>query len=246
MSTPVIEFDKVYFRYGSAPVIESADFSIHEGAFVSVIGPNGGGKTTIARLMLGLLHPTSGSVRLFGDPPKMKRHEIGYVPQYTSFDPKFPITVMDLVLMGRISKPFGFFSKQDREQAKAALESVGLSGLSGRQFSGLSGGQRQRALIARALAGGPTVLILDEPTSNVDVAIEQRISTILDQLSRSLTIVLITHDLGFVSRSVDTVLCVNKTVRIHPTSEVTEDMIRGLYEDDMRIVDHDTVLGGDH
>lgn len=234
-----LRFDSVDFSYGGAPVIENADFAVADGDFMSVIGPNGAGKTTLAKLLLGLLEPRSGTIRVFGRAPRAARSQLGYVPQYAQFDPAFPVTVMDVVLMGRLRPGIGPYRRQDRSAAYAALGEVGLEGLERRPFSRLSGGQRQRVLIARALAGDPRLLILDEPTANVDAAVESRLSTLLRRLNERMTILLITHDLGFVSEAVRHVVCVNRWVKVHPTEEVTPDMITELYGGNVRLVRHD-------
>lgn len=243
MPEKIVAFSDVDFAYAETQILESVSFEVEKGSFVSVIGPNGGGKTTLVKLMIGLLQPTHGKIRLFGKQPQQSRRRVGYVPQYTTFDPQFPITVMDIVLMGRLGRLMGFYTKQDRRKAREALETVDLAQVSRSQFSKLSGGQRQRILIARALATEPDILVLDEPTSNVDVGVELRLSTLMEELNKSLTVILITHDLGFASSLVDTLLCVNKRAFIHPTSEVTEEMIRNLYDADVRYVEHGTTIG---
>ncbi|MFP4068343.1 MAG: metal ABC transporter ATP-binding protein [Spirochaetaceae bacterium] len=235
----VASFNGVWFAYDQAPVIEDAEFAIGEGDFISVIGPNGAGKTTLAKLLLGLLKPQAGRIRVYGRSPQAARSELGYVPQYARFDPAFPVTVMDVALMGRLRPGIGPYRRQDREAAREALAEVRTADLATRPFSALSGGQRQRVLIARALAGNPRMLILDEPTANVDAAVESRLSTLLSELNERMTIVLITHDLGFVAESVRHVVCVNRRVRVHPTEEVTPDMISGLYGGTVRMVRHD-------
>ena len=243
MSDTIVSFKDVDFSYADTPVLTAASFEIQKGSFVSVIGPNGGGKTTLVKLMIGLLQPTRGQIRLFGKPTQQSGRRVGYVPQYTHFDPQFPITVAEIVLMGRLGRLVGFYNRKDREKARMALETVGLEDVGKSQFSKLSGGQRQRVLIARALASEPDMLVLDEPTSNVDVAVELKLSTLLEELNRTLTVVLITHDLGFASSLVDTLLCVSRRVLIHPTAEVTEEMIRSLYDADVRYVEHGKIVG---
>lgn len=235
----VIDFDTVNFSYNGMQVIEDASFTVDEGDFLSVIGPNGAGKTTLARLILGLLEPDSGRIRIFGRAPQTSRKEIGYVPQYAQFDPAFPVTVMDVALMGRLGPRIGPYRAKDRQAARAALAEVGLEELGDRSFAALSGGQRQRVLIARALAGNPRLLILDEPTANVDAAVEERLSTLLRKFNERMTILLITHDLGFVTDSIRHVLCVNRQVKVHPTEEVTPEMITSLYGGNVRMVRHD-------
>jgi zinc transport system ATP-binding protein len=234
-----VRFESVRFAYDGLSVIEDATLTVEDGDFLSVIGPNGAGKTTLAKLLLGLLEPQSGRIRVFGKSPQAARSELGYVPQYAQFDPAFPVTVMDVALMGRLGPRIGPYRRQDRNLARAALAEVGLEELEGRPFSTLSGGQRQRVLIARALAGDPRLLILDEPTANVDAAVESRLSSLLQRLNERMTILLITHDLGFVSDAVQRVICVNRWVKVHPTEEVTPEMITGLYGGSVRVVRHD-------
>ena len=244
MSKTIIEFKQVNFSYVDAPVLRDVNLSIHRGEFISVIGPNGGGKTTLAKLILGLVHPDSGTVELFGGSPSAGRSRVGYVPQYTQFDPQFPISVLDVTIMGRMGRRFSIGGGgRDRQAALEALDEVGLRELAKRQFSSLSGGQRQRVLIARALASDPEVLLLDEPTSNVDMAVENRLSSLLESFTERMTIILVTHDLGFVSHLVTRLVCVNETARIHPTYEVTTDMIHSLYEGPIKMVRHDEVEG---
>ncbi|MCF6334513.1 MAG: ABC transporter ATP-binding protein [Spirochaetales bacterium] len=234
-----INFDNVSFKYGSLPVLENADFTINQGDFISILGPNGGGKTTLAKLILGLHDPDSGRIAVNGKTPRQMRDKIGYVPQYSLFDPNFPVSVKDVVLMGRIRNFFVGYSRRDKDLAAKAMESVGIGDLSTTSFSALSGGQRQRVLIARALATEPEILLLDEPTANVDAAIEYKMSAMLKELKKKMTVLLITHDLGFVSELVDKVVCVNRRVHIHPTSGITEEHIRELYNENMKIVRHD-------
>ncbi len=235
----VIAFNDVSFGYEALPVLENANFIINQGDFISILGPNGGGKTTLAKLILGLYNPDSGEIIIKGKPPRQMREKIGYVPQYSLFDPNFPVSVRDVVLMGRIRNFFMGYSRKDKENAENAMESVGIGNLGTTPFSALSGGQRQRVLIARALATEPEILLLDEPTANVDAAVEYKMSAMLRKLKKKMTVLLITHDLGFVSELVDKVVCVNKRVHIHPTSGITEEHIRELYNENMRIVRHD-------
>ncbi|MFW5728951.1 MAG: metal ABC transporter ATP-binding protein, partial [Spirochaetota bacterium] len=172
---PIVAFDHVTFSFGAAPVIEDATFTIDPGDFVSMIGPNGAGKTTLAKIMLGLLQPTRGRVNLCGGATSQQCTRVGYVPQHGAFDPEFPITAGEVVLMGRVPRGLGFYRRSDRRDAARTLAQVGLPGFGGRPFADLSGGQRQRVLIARALVSSPELLILDEPTANIDSAAGQRL-----------------------------------------------------------------------
>lgn len=234
-----INFKKVNFSFDTAAVLEDVSFVINSGDFISILGPNGGGKTTLAKLMLGIYTPNSGKVLIHGKSPVQTRDIIGYVPQYSRFDPNFPVSVLDVVLMGRINNFSIKYSKKDKLHAEKAMDNVGINDLKSKPYSDLSGGQRQRVLIARALATDPQILLLDEPTANVDAAIEYKMSAMLSKLQKTMTILLITHDLGFVSELVNKVVCVNKKVHIHPTSGITEEHIRELYDDNMRMVRHD-------
>jgi len=237
---PVVEFRGVSFSYTGDPVLQQVSFEVRAGEFVSAVGPNGGGKTTLLRLILGTARPDAGEVRVFGGPPERARSRVGYVPQYARFDPLFPVTVLDVVRMGRVGNfAAGPYRRQDREAAQEALDTVGLSELRRRPFSALSGGQRQRVLIARALATHPELLLLDEPTASVDRAATAKLYELLVELARRLTILLVSHDTGVVSRFVSGVLCVNRTVAKHPVSRLTGQMLSELYGVDIALVRHD-------
>ena len=237
---PVIALRDVTFAYDTVPVLEDATLDVQEREFISMIGPNGGGKTTLLKLILGLLRPSAGEVRVFGGRPESARRRIGYTPQHARHDPQFPVNVMDVVLMGRLERRWGgAYSKADKAAAFEALEEVELSDLPNQPFDALSGGQRQRVLIARALVCDPALLLLDEPTAHVDVVASTRLLEILQKLNERMTILMVSHDLGFVSSFVKSVVCVNRRVVIHPTSEITGEIIKDIYGGDMRMVRHD-------
>lgn len=242
MSTvPVISLHGVSFSYDHALVLRDIDLEIHEREFAAVVGPNGGGKTTLLRLILGLQRPRAGTVRVFGLKPEDARGRIGYVPQRSLAEQDFPARVIDVVLTGRLDgrSAVGRYSALDRDAALAAIEQVSLADRSLRTFSSLSGGERQRTLIARALASEPDLLLLDEPTANLDVAMEGELYELLGRLHERLTIVLVTHDLGFVSTSANTVICVKQTLACHQTGALTGEMIREMYGRDVQAVLHD-------
>lgn len=211
MSREVIRCEALSVELDGVTVLRELSFSVDEGEFLAVVGPNGGGKTTLLRVLLGLQKPSTGSVRVFGLDPGSTPGRTGYVPQRLFFDRDFPLSVMDAVLMGRIAlkSPFQRYSKTDREAAGEALRTVGLSSLANRRIGALSGGELQRVLIARALAGQPELLLLDEPTASVDPEMKTTIYDLLDNLRKTMTIVLVTHDTGTVSRFVSRVLCLN-------------------------------------
>ncbi len=239
-SGSVITLDNVTFAYNGEPVLVDVNVNISPRELVSIVGPNGGGKTTLLRLILGLVKPGRGTVRVFGGSPGHERSRIGYVPQNIRFDPEFPVNVMDVVLMGRVDKRLaGPFRRRDRESAAEALREVDLHDLCKRPFSELSGGERQRALVARALASAPEILLLDEPTSNMDALAEKKLYEILNHLNQRMTIVMVSHNMSFVSRFVTSVICVNRKVVFHPTSELNGRPISEIYESDMVLVRHD-------
>lgn len=241
-----IRVEDVSFSYTNDTVIDKAHFHIQKGSFTSFIGPNGGGKSTLAKLLLGVISPTEGSITIFGKSPKESRGNVGYVPQYSNFDLDFPINVMDVVLMGRLKKGRLFYNNRDKEASLKALKSVELVGFEKRHFSELSGGQRQRVLIARAIVAEPKVLILDEPTSNIDSATENRLYDLLLKLNSVMTIILISHDLTFVSENVKRVICVNKDVRIHPTGNLDNESLNALFGRPIKVVHHQTKVEQTH
>jgi zinc transport system ATP-binding protein len=241
VSEAAVELRDVDFSYGPWPVLEQVNLRIEPGDMTSVVGPNGGGKTTLLKLALGLLQPTRGTVKLFGVPPEQGRARAGYVPQHWNFDLQFPVRVIDVVLMGRLTGRLMPYRSADKEAASKALDEMRLSDLRRRPFSDLSGGQRQRVLIARALAADPQLLLLDEPTANVDAVAEEELHELLHELNERMTIVMVTHDLRFVHKCVSRVICVNRHVAIHPTGSITQETIGSIYAGEMRVIRHDHV-----
>jgi len=228
------------FAYNGTPILEGVSLEIMARDSLCIVGPNGGGKTTLLKLILGLLKPNRGEIEILGLPPEKSRLRIGYVPQYARYDPQFPVTVLDVVLMGRLDRIFcGAYGKTDHEAALAALVEMDLADLAGRLFAEISGGQRQRVLIARALAAEGELLILDEPTANIDAASEEHLFEVLGKLNERLTVMLVTHDVGFASKFFKSIVCVNRQVVLHPTSELTGELIRNMYGGDIRMIRHD-------
>lgn len=235
------------FSYAATAILDSIDLTIFKNDAICLVGPNGGGKTTLIKLILGLLTPDSGTIKVLGKTPSEVSGKIGYVPQHASYDPKFPISVLDVVLMGRL-RPTLFFrhGRQERERARAALAEVGLADYAGRPFAALSGGQRQRVLIARALTGDGEILILDEPTASIDQEATAHLYKLLHSWTGKLTLLMVTHDLGVVSSLFTRVACVNRRVATHPTSELTGKMLAEMYGDDALLIHHDHCCGGGH
>lgn len=227
-----IEINNLSFFYDQVAALENVQLHIGPREFISVVGPNGGGKTTLLKILAGLLTPTAGEVRVLGAKPEAVRHRIGYMPQHSYVDPHFPMTAFDLALMGRVTRghPIGPFNHEDRRMADRVLDRVGLAEAKRRcAFSSLSGGQQQRAFLARALSCEPRLLLLDEPTSNLDIAVEQDLLELLEELNRSMAVVVVSHDLGFASHLVERIVCVNRVVCTHPTAELTPEVMHTLY-----------------
>lgn len=235
----VIELNGVSFGYQKRLILENVHLKVKHAEFSCIVGPNGGGKTTLLKLMLGLIHPSEGQITVLGESPMKARKRIGYMPQYTHLDLQFPATVMDVVLMGRLQRGRFFFTKEDKRKAMDAIVHVGLEQEAQNGFHELSGGQRQRVLIGRALCSEPELLLLDEPMSNVDHKTEEHLLTLLKDLNNKITILLVSHDLGFVSQHVKHVICVNHTVVTHPTSQINGAMIKDIYNRELFMVRHD-------
>ena len=245
-SDPIIRLENLSFSYGDRPIFTDINACIHRDDYVTVVGPNGGGKSTLIKLITGLLSPTSGRLIRGAGKTEAPGSLIGYVPQYVNFDTLFPATVEEAVLTGTLTKGWGFYTGKDRAKAREALEMVGLEKMGDRSFSAISGGQRQRALIARALASQPEILILDEPTSSVDKEVERQFRELLSRLNKTLTIILVTHDFGFVDKDVSRVFCVNHNLVEHPVEGVTEDLISSSYGRTVRAVHHNHTLSPHH
>ncbi|MFO7957728.1 MAG: ABC transporter ATP-binding protein [Candidatus Brocadiia bacterium] len=238
--TPAVALRDVSFSYDGALVLERVSLEVPEGDFLGIIGPNGGGKTTLLRLVLGLNRPNSGEVRVFGRPPQQVRRQMGYVPQKPNLDPDFPISVEEVVLMGRLgqSRLVWRYRAEDREAARQAMEDVEIQPLRKQLFGKLSGGQQRRALIARALATRPRLLLLDEPTVGVDHRVEHEIYSLLDRLNEQMTIVLVSHDVGCVTEHVNRLACVHQRVFCHEADEITGEVIEAIYRGPAEMTRH--------
>jgi zinc transport system ATP-binding protein len=237
----ILQFDEVDFGYDpQSLVLQDVNFAIESGEFLGVVGPNGGGKTTLLKLIMGIIEPTAGTVKIFGDQPKLARHAIGYVPQFSTFKKDFPISVMNVVLTGRLgsSKRFFGYTKKDKKIAAEYLEKLGISHLHKKPIGALSGGQLQRVMIARALVSKPKLLLLDEPTANIDMHAEQSVFDLLSFLNHDVTIIVVSHDIGFVSRYINKVICVNKSVFCHEAKELTPELIEKLYGFKLKVINH--------
>ena len=246
-SSPLFDVKSLNFeRHGNA-VLKGVNFHVLPGEYCAIIGPNGGGKTTLVRLLLGLEKPTGGEITLFGIAQKRFRdwNRIGYVPQRSALvDSTFPATVREVVAMGRYAKRgiLGFESEADKAAILEAMELMGVSDLGDRLIGNLSGGQRQRVMIARALASKPEVLIVDEPNTGVDVESQHRFYELLRSLNRTkkLSILFITHDIGVIAEDITRVLFVNQTLLVstNPAEVVTCNEMSRLYGNPSHVVCH--------
>lgn len=244
MSETVVECRGCRVSYGSLLVLEDVTVRVERGQTLCLVGPNGGGKSTFLKLLLGLKEAERGEVRVLGKRPEQARRRVGYMPQAVAFDPLFPIDVEGIVKMGRLAgnRP-GFYGRADRLATERALEEMELGELRRERYGRLSGGQKQRVLIARALVGEPELLLLDEPTAMVDAHTGARLLEKLKELHRRMSLVLVSHDTAFVSGLVDEVLCVNRTAVLHPLGQVEDRSLQALYGGNVRAVLHQHELG---
>lgn len=233
----IIEVSDLDFSYEKALVLQHVNVSIFQGEFIGIFGPNGGGKTTFLKLLMGFLKPNKGKILLFDMQPKAARKRVGYVPQVARYDRQFPISVLELVLMGCLSEAYwwGGYRADAKKKAVHALSRVGLADKQEQAFGTLSGGQAQRALIARALVNDPELLLLDEPTASVDPNAEKEIYQILSELKNAMTIVMVTHDLQAIVPKVDRLICVNRDATPYKPAEVCEHFALGLYHPPIRL-----------
>ncbi len=216
MSMRVIECNQLSLELGGSRVLDGVTFSVEEGDFLGIVGPNGGGKTTLLRVMLGIQKHDCGKVSVFGKPPGHSPEKIGYVPQRLFFDRSFPMSVRELVLMGRLPKKslFERYNAVDRACADEAIHLTGLERLMERRIGDLSGGELQRVLVARALAGKPELLLLDEPTSSIDPEMKTTIYDLMIRLRGSLTMVLVSHDTETIRHYVTKMVNLNVTLNL--------------------------------
>jgi len=237
-----IVFDSVCFSYGEEEVLHDVTFRLPQRCFVGVVGPNGGGKTTLMRLILGLQKPSHGTISLFTDSTEVhssgEKLRTGYVPQHLFFDKDFPATVLDIVLLGHPRK-LGRYSASEKQAAHNALEQVGMQSYIRRTFTQLSGGQRQRVLIAQALCCSPHLLLLDEPTANIDDAGAETIHNVLHDLSGKLTIVMVSHNVNTVLDCSTHVLCVNRTTAFNSLQQMHPELIAKARGSGIAVLHHE-------
>lgn len=235
-----VDITGLTFRYGNLVVLDSVDLVVERREFLGVVGPNAGGKSTLLKIMLGLLQPAAGRVRVLGGTPVRARKNLGYVPQHPTFPRDFPITVAQTVLMGRlgVTKTFSGYAPDDVEAADTAMAETEIKHLAARRLATLSGGQLQRVMLARALVSRPELLLLDEPTSNIDTRLESEIFDLLEELNRRMTIIVVSHDVAFISGYVRRVACLNRTLVCHDTESIDGRTLHELYGSEVHMVAH--------
>jgi len=239
----IVRLKDIRVNYGDIPALENVTLSIFQHDFLGIIGPNGGGKSTLLKVILGLVKPLSGSVSVFGKPPAQVRSRIGYVSQRPSFDHDFPASVWDVVMMGRYGKTglFRRYNREDGTAAEKALARVGMGDYRNKQIGRLSGGQQQRIFVARSLVAEPKLLLLDEPTASIDPTMQTEFYELLEELKKSLTIVMVSHDIGAVSVYVDKIACLNRQLYYHGSKEITPEILEATYKCPVQLIAHGTV-----
>jgi zinc transport system ATP-binding protein len=236
----VISVKHLWAGYDSEPVLEDINLSVRELDFIGLIGPNGGGKTTLLKVLLGLLPPMRGEVHIMGQSAKEGRRYVGYVPQTIEFDRDFPISVWELARMGRLGRRrlLQRYTAEDDEVVAEVLRSVEMLDLRDRPIGELSGGQRQRVYIARALATEPKILLLDEPMASVDPQVSTSVFELLRQLNEHVTILMVSHDMSAISSHVKTVGCLNRWLFYHGEKQLTPDMLEAAYQCPIDLIAH--------
>ncbi len=259
----ILDLENISFAYDRVPILEDVSLQVQDGDFVALIGPNGGGKTTLVKIILGLLKADKGKIKLFNHSVSDTKKYLSYVPQYANFNFDFPISVRDTVIQGclgnqnlnknnpekKLANFFsgafffkggncGWYSRADYQRAEQAMIETYIWEYRDKAISTLSGGQLQRVMVARALAGDPELLILDEPTANIDERSEKDIFDLFKELNKRMSIIVISHDIGFVSSYVNQVFCLNKTLLYHQADIVDSESLNYLYGKHISSVHH--------
>jgi zinc transport system ATP-binding protein len=239
----IVRLQNIWVSYGGVPALEDVTLSIFRHDFLGIIGPNGGGKSTLLKVLLGLVKPDSGSVSVFGRTPEQARSRIGYVSQRPFFDQDFPASVWDVALMGCYGKTglLHRYSRKNKAAVEKALARVGMQDYRDKQIGRLSGGQQQRVFVARALVAAPELLLLDEPTASIDPTMQTEFYELLAELKRDLTIVMVSHDIGAISVYVDKIACLNVQLYYHGSKEITPEILEATYKCPVQLIAHGTV-----
>jgi len=238
----ILELNSIFAGYNDEVILNDVSLEIFDDDFIGIIGPNGGGKTTLLNVILGLIKPFKGTVTFFDDIRTERNNKIGYLPQLNKIDNKFPITVTEVVLSGLIygSIPMGRYSKLERNIAESTLESLGISNIKKSTIGELSGGQMQKVLLARAIVSSPRLLILDEPNTFVDNQFEGELYEILKDLNNKMAIVIVSHDVGTISSYIKTIACVNRNLHYHKSNKISEEQL-AIYNCPIKLITHGEV-----
>lgn len=244
MTSAIVCIENLWLFRGEHAILEDINLELDRADFLGLIGPNGGGKSTLLKIMLGLIKPDQGSIRIFGVLPEAARRRVGYMPQKTIFDRSFPVKVLEVVLMGRFSRTglFRRYGSADRKAAYQALEAVGMEDRADREIGALSGGEQQRVFVARSLVSDPELLLLDEPTAGVDSAQQTDFYDLLCHLNQDLgiAIVLVSHDITAISKYVGKIACLNQRLYYHGSRELTNEDIEKAYGCPVEMIAHGT------
>lgn len=236
----VASIEGIWVHLDGRAVLEDINLEICDGDFLGIIGPNGGGKSTLLKVMLGLIKPDRGTIRILDRAPEAARGEIGYMPQRSNFEQSFPVSVLEAVMMGRYSRAglFRRYSGEDRAAAMRALTSVGMDDKASRQIGALSGGEQQRAFVARAIVSAPKLLLLDEPEAGIDAAQRAEFYDLLSELNRDMAIVMVSHDISAVSSHVNKVACLNHRLYYHGSKELHSEDLERAYQCPVDLIAH--------
>ena len=234
-----VELKNIHFSYNKQKILKDIDLEIEDKTFLGIIGPNGGGKTTLLKIISGLVKPDKGQVKIYGK--KDGSNLVGYVPQTTRFDYDFPVDVKDVILMGRLEKkikPFYKYDKKDYKKVNSVIDQLKLGEVAKKQIGQLSGGQLQKVLIARALVSDPDILLLDEPTASIDASLTNVIYSLLNELNKEMTVIVVTHNMAAVSSYFDSIACLNKNLYYHNNTKINEEMVNKVYGCPIDLIAH--------
>ena len=240
MNNSIIKIENLSAGYDQKTVLHDINLEISEKDFLGIIGPNGGGKTTLMKVILGLLKPSEGKITFYDNGMPVEQLEIGYLPQYNSIDKKFPISIYEVILSGlnRQKSLFSRFTKEHHERVKETISMMGLEGMENKPIGQLSGGQMQRALLGRAIVSNPKAIILDEPNTYIDKRFEARLYPLLEEINKQRAVILVSHDIGSVLQTVKSIACVNGTLDYHPQSEVSAEWIEEKLQCPIELLGH--------
>lgn len=240
MNNSIIKIENLSAGYDRKTVLHDINLEISEKDFLGIIGPNGGGKTTLMKVILGLLKPSEGKITFYDNGMPVEQLEIGYLPQYNSIDKKFPISIYEVILSGlnRQKSLFSRFTKEHHERVKETISMMGLEGMENKPIGQLSGGQMQRALLGRAIVSNPKAIILDEPNTYIDKRFEARLYSLLEDINKQRAVILVSHDIGSVLQTVKSIACVNGTLDYHPQSEVSAEWIEEKLQCPIELLGH--------